>query len=187
MTRCRAGVPPTGSFLTSRRGSTGFWHQMEILSDGHVHPSVDHVRSAQACHFARGRGRRQFVYRDAESAGRTSAGAVMNDTKCSELKAEFDGAAGAAACFPSLGSSTATMTSLQCGCNLLEHPGIGVHFRELLTGLLRRPDVGGSVRADLIRVKDPGDGCWPFTDTDLHRRHDHAGRTCAAFWAPLGA
>ena len=50
------------------------------------------------------------------------------------------------------------------GCNLLEHPGVDV-FQEILTGLLRRPDVQG-VYAQISEL-DPGDGCWPFTDTIL--------------------
>ena len=85
----------------------------------------------------------------------------MDNTKCRSLKAEllaqpepqivsivrfFDGN-------DDLGS---------IGCNLLEHPGIDA-FREVLTGLLHRPDV----KAVYARINelDPGDGCWPFTDT----------------------
>lgn len=48
------------------------------------------------------------------------------------------------------------------GCNLLEHPGIDA-FRDVLTGLLRRPDVE-AVYAQISEL-DPGEGCWPFTDT----------------------
>jgi hypothetical protein len=48
------------------------------------------------------------------------------------------------------------------GCNLVNHPGIEV-FRRTLTGMVRRGDV------DAIYVQiaelDPGEGCWPFTDT----------------------
>jgi hypothetical protein len=50
------------------------------------------------------------------------------------------------------------------GCNLLAHPGIDV-FREVLAGLLRRPDVQG-VYAQIAEL-DPGAGSWPFTDTVL--------------------
>lgn len=50
------------------------------------------------------------------------------------------------------------------GCNLDPHPGID-HFREILTGLLARPDVQ-AVYAQLSE-RDPGDGCWPFADTVL--------------------
>src|SRR5262245_55879277 len=50
------------------------------------------------------------------------------------------------------------------GCNLLDHPGVNT-FRNVLTGLLRRPDVE-SVYAQIAEL-DPGEGCWPFTDTVL--------------------
>lgn len=48
------------------------------------------------------------------------------------------------------------------GCNLLEHPGIDA-FRELLEGVLLRPDVE-AVYARIWEL-DPGEDCWPFTDT----------------------
>jgi hypothetical protein len=48
------------------------------------------------------------------------------------------------------------------GCNLIEHPGIDT-FRDVLTGLLRRPDIE-AVYAQISEL-DPGEGCWPFTDT----------------------
>lgn len=87
----------------------------------------------------------------------------MDDAKCRALKAElaaqpepqvvpierfFDGN-------DDLGS---------IGCNLDPHPGIS-RFRQVLTGLLIRPDV----RAVYARISelDPGEGCWPFTDTVL--------------------
>jgi hypothetical protein len=85
----------------------------------------------------------------------------MDDTKCKALKADlatqpepqvvsverfFDGN-------DDLGS---------IGCNLMEHPGIDA-FRDALTGLLRRSDVQ-AVYAQISEL-DPGDGCWPFTDT----------------------
>ena len=87
----------------------------------------------------------------------------MDDAKCSTLKAElaaqpepqvvlidrfFDGN-------DDLGS---------IGCNLDPHPGIDT-FRQVLTGLLARPDVQ-AVYARISEL-DPGDGCWPFTDTVL--------------------
>jgi hypothetical protein len=50
------------------------------------------------------------------------------------------------------------------GCNLPDHPGMDV-FREVLTGLLQRPDVEG-VYAQIAEV-DPGDDSWPFADTVL--------------------
>lgn len=50
------------------------------------------------------------------------------------------------------------------GCNLIKHPGIN-KFRDLLIGLLRRPDVE-AVYAQISEL-DSGDGSWPFTDTVL--------------------
>jgi hypothetical protein len=50
------------------------------------------------------------------------------------------------------------------GCNLVPHPGIE-RFRQVLTGLLARPDVQ-AVYAQISEL-DPGEGCWPFTDTVL--------------------
>jgi hypothetical protein len=50
------------------------------------------------------------------------------------------------------------------GCNLMEHPGVD-KFRDVLTGLLRRPDVQG-VYAQIAEL-DPGEGCWPFAGTVL--------------------
>jgi hypothetical protein len=50
------------------------------------------------------------------------------------------------------------------GCNLIRHPGINV-FRDTLIGLLGRPDVNG-VYAQISEL-DPGQNCWPFTDTVL--------------------
>lgn len=48
------------------------------------------------------------------------------------------------------------------GCNLIEHPGVAA-FRDAFASLLRRPDVK-AVYA-MISELDPGDDCWPFTDT----------------------
>lgn len=50
------------------------------------------------------------------------------------------------------------------GCNLPDHPGMDA-FRRVLTGLLRRPNVLG-VYAQISEL-DPGEDCWPFTDTVL--------------------
>lgn len=50
------------------------------------------------------------------------------------------------------------------GCNLPEHPGID-HFREVLVGLTKRPDVE-AVYASITEA-DPDDDCWPFSDTVL--------------------
>jgi hypothetical protein len=48
------------------------------------------------------------------------------------------------------------------GCNLMEHPGIDA-FRETFARIARRRDVG-AVYAQIAEV-DPGDDCWPFSDT----------------------
>ena len=48
------------------------------------------------------------------------------------------------------------------GCNLDEHPGVDA-FRNVFAGLLCRPDVQ-AVYAQISEL-DPGDACWPFTDT----------------------
>jgi hypothetical protein len=50
------------------------------------------------------------------------------------------------------------------GCNLDPHPGVDA-FRDVLTGLLRRPDVE-AVYAQISEL-DPGQESWPFTDTVL--------------------
>lgn len=69
------------------------------------------------------------------------------------------------------------------GCNLISHPGIDV-FREVLVGLLERPDVE-AVYA-LIAELDPGDDCWPFSDTVLvvGRISDNALAAAMSFLAP---
>ena len=87
----------------------------------------------------------------------------MDDVKCRALKAElatqpepqvvtidryFDGN-------DDLGS---------IGCNLVSHPGIAL-FRHVLTGLLAHPNVE-AVYAQISEL-DPGEGCWPFSDTVL--------------------
>jgi hypothetical protein len=50
------------------------------------------------------------------------------------------------------------------GCNLSTHPGIKV-FRDVLMGLLDRPDV----QAVYVQISelDPGHDSWPFTDSIL--------------------
>src|SRR5579872_2369820 len=50
------------------------------------------------------------------------------------------------------------------GCNLSRHPGINA-FRDVLTGLLSRPDVQ-AVYAQVAEL-DPGEDSWPFADTIL--------------------
>jgi hypothetical protein len=85
----------------------------------------------------------------------------MDDTKCKALKAEL-----AAQPEPQIVSVERFFDGNDdlgsIGCNLTEHPGVDA-FRDLLTGLLRRPDVQ-AVYAQISEL-DPGDGCWPFTDT----------------------
>jgi hypothetical protein len=85
----------------------------------------------------------------------------MDDTKCRALKAEL-----AAQPEPQIVSIERFFDGNDdlgsIGCNLMEHPGIAT-FRDVLTGLLRRPDVE-AVYAQVAEL-DPGDGCWPFTDT----------------------
>ena len=48
------------------------------------------------------------------------------------------------------------------GCNLLDHPGIEA-FRATFARLSEREDVD-AVFAQIAEV-DPGDDCWPFSDT----------------------
>lgn len=48
------------------------------------------------------------------------------------------------------------------GCNLAKHPGIDV-FRSTFARVARRSDVQ-AVYAQISEL-DPGEGCWPFTDT----------------------
>jgi hypothetical protein len=85
----------------------------------------------------------------------------MDDTKCRALKAEL-----AAQPMPPIVSIERFFDGNDdlgsIGCNLIEHPGIDT-FRDVLTGLLRRPDVQ-AVYAQVAEL-EPGDGCWPFTDT----------------------
>jgi hypothetical protein len=50
------------------------------------------------------------------------------------------------------------------GCNVDPHPGVDA-FRDVLTGLLRRPDVE-AVCAQISEL-DPGEESWPFTDIVL--------------------
>jgi len=48
------------------------------------------------------------------------------------------------------------------GCNLAQHPGVEV-FRSTFQRLAKRPDVE-AIYAQIAEV-DPGEDCWPFTDT----------------------
>src|SRR5258707_13149168 len=87
----------------------------------------------------------------------------MDDAKCNALKAEL-----AAQPEPQLVPIERFLDGNDdlgsIGCNLLPHPGIGV-FREVLAGLLRRPDVQAGYAQ--ITERPPGAGRWPVTDTDL--------------------
>lgn len=85
----------------------------------------------------------------------------MDDSKCKALKAEF------------ADQSDPQIVSIErffdgnddvgsIGCNLIEHPGVAT-FRDVFIGLLRRPDVE-AIYARISEL-DPGDDCWPFTDT----------------------
>lgn len=87
----------------------------------------------------------------------------MDDLKCKALKADL-----AAQPEPQIVSIQRFFDGNDdpgsIGCNLMEHPGVHT-FRDILTGLLRRPDVQ-AVYAQISEL-DPGEGCWPFTDLVL--------------------
>jgi hypothetical protein len=87
----------------------------------------------------------------------------LDNAKCKALKAEL-----AAQPEPQIVSVERFFDgnddSGSIGCNLTEHPGMD-KFRDVLTGLLRRPDVE-AVYAQISEL-DPGEGCWPFTDIVL--------------------
>jgi hypothetical protein len=87
----------------------------------------------------------------------------MDNSKCKALKAEL-----AAQPEPQIVSVERFFDGNDdpgsIGCNLIEHPGVDA-FRDVLTGLLRRPDVQ-AVYAQISEL-DPGEGCWPFADTVL--------------------
>src|SRR5262245_32372025 len=87
----------------------------------------------------------------------------MDETKCRALKAEL-----AAQPEPQIVAAERFFDGNDdlgsIGCNLDEHPGVDA-FRDVFAGLLRRPDVQ-AVYAQIAEL-DPGDGCWPFTDTVL--------------------
>jgi hypothetical protein len=85
----------------------------------------------------------------------------MDDTKCKALKEEL-----AAQPEPQIVAVERFFDGnddpASIGCNLEEHPGVNA-FRDVFAGLLRRPDVE-AVYAQISEL-DPGEGCWPFTDT----------------------
>ncbi len=87
----------------------------------------------------------------------------MNFAKCRALKAELE-----TADEPALVAAErffdGNEDEASIGCNLAKHPGIP-RFREVLTGLARRPDVR-SVHL-VISDPDPGEEYWPFSDLVL--------------------
>jgi len=87
----------------------------------------------------------------------------MDNAKCKALKAEL-----AAQPEPQIVSVERFFDGNDdpgsIGCNLIEHPGVDA-FRDVLTGLLHRPDVQ-AVYAQISEL-DPGEDCWPFADTVL--------------------
>src|SRR5262245_46292997 len=87
----------------------------------------------------------------------------MDNAKCKALKAEL-----AAQPEPQIVSVERFFDGNDdlgsIGCNLIEHPGVDA-FRDVLTGLLRRPDVQ-AVYAQISEI-DPGEDCWPFANTVL--------------------
>ncbi len=87
----------------------------------------------------------------------------MNLSKCRSLKADLE-AADEPALVPAERFFDGNDDAASIGCNLAKHPGIE-RFREVLMGLLRRPDVR-SVSL-VISDPDPGEEYWPFTDLAL--------------------
>jgi hypothetical protein len=87
----------------------------------------------------------------------------MDDTKCKALKRELAAQPGEQGVpIDRFFDGNDDLASI--GPNLTEHPGINA-FRDVFISLLRRPDVQ-AIYARIYEV-DPGDGCWPFTDTIL--------------------
>ena len=86
----------------------------------------------------------------------------MDDSKCNALKADL-GDQEEPQKIPIERFFDGNDDAASIGCNLIEcPPGIEV-FRDVLTGLLGRPDVQ-AVYAQIAEL-DPGEGSWPFTDT----------------------
>jgi len=95
-------------------------------------------------------------------AERSAPGDVaMDDAKCEALKAELS-AQPEPQVVPIARFFDGNDDPDSIGCNLDPHPGID-RFRSVLTGLLARPDVK-AVYAQISEL-DPGEGCWPFSDT----------------------
>lgn len=87
----------------------------------------------------------------------------MDPAKCRALKDELD-AADEPALVPVERFFDGNDDAASIGCNLTKHPGVD-RFREVLTGLARRPDVR-SLHL-VISDPDPGEEYWPFTDLAL--------------------
>lgn len=85
----------------------------------------------------------------------------MDESKCKALKADLAGQPE-----PQLVSVERFFDGNDdlgsIGCNLIEHPGVAA-FRDVFSDLRRRPDVR-AVYASISEL-DPGEDCWPFTDT----------------------
>lgn len=87
----------------------------------------------------------------------------VDDAKCRALKAELAAQPGP----PTVeiaGFFDGNDDPGSIGCNLSPHPGVD-NFRKVLTALLTRPDIR-AVYAQISEL-DPGQGCWPFSDTVL--------------------
>lgn len=87
----------------------------------------------------------------------------MDDAKCRALKAEL-AAQPEPQVVPIARFFDGNDDPGSIGCNLNPHPGIA-RFRQVLTGLLARPDVQ-AVYARISEL-DPGEGSWPFTSAVL--------------------
>lgn len=87
----------------------------------------------------------------------------MDQNKCQALKDELEDAA-EPALVPVDRFFDGNDDDASLGCNLSPPPGLAV-FRDVLTGLARRPDVR-SVHL-LIGEVDPGDEYWPFANAAL--------------------
>ena len=87
----------------------------------------------------------------------------MDDAKCKALKADL-----AAQTEPQIVSAERFFDGnddlASIGCNLIDHPGVDA-FRDACVALLHHPGVL-AVYAQISEL-DPGDDCWPFTDTLL--------------------
>lgn len=87
----------------------------------------------------------------------------MDENKCRALKDELENAE-EPALVPVDRFFDGNDDPASIGCNLSPHPGVAA-FRDVLTGLARRPDVR-SVHLVVGEV-DPGDEYWPFANAAL--------------------